>query len=186
MWECRSAANTTDVQPSLWLVQKEMFHNQDRNSVSPTPAHISGLKFCSSPLAGAKPSLPWPTLPSNKHSRAGGGSFPCQMPNCCSLVPSVPSAMPEAEWELLSVPKLWAQLPERAQQELLRLLSFAGSCWHNFLRKNGVSKETPTLNAAQNCPVKSSQWLDLFPPPLPSDTTGKDYSLSPEGWERRF
>lgn len=60
-------------------------------------SHISGLIFCSRPLAGAKSSLPWTMLVSNKHSRAGGGTFPCQIPNSCSLVPSIPSAMPVAE-----------------------------------------------------------------------------------------
>lgn len=60
-------------------------------------SHSSGLKFCSRPLAGAEPSLPWTTMASNKHFRAGRGTFPCQIPNSCSLVPSTPSAVPGAE-----------------------------------------------------------------------------------------
>lgn len=65
-------------------------------------SHISGLKFCSGPLAGA--SLPQTMLVPNKHPKAGGGRLPCQIPNSCSLVPSISAAMPVAVAEqLLSV-----------------------------------------------------------------------------------
>lgn len=98
MWECHSATNTIDAEPSLWVGQKEMFQKSREKFCLPYySSHISGLKFCSSPLAGAKPSLPWTTMVSNKHSRAGGGTFPCQIPNSCSFAPSIRSALPVAE-----------------------------------------------------------------------------------------
>lgn len=40
-WKCHSATSTIAVEPSLWVGQKEMFQNQERNSVSPTTAHTS-------------------------------------------------------------------------------------------------------------------------------------------------
>lgn len=128
-------------------------------------AHSSGLKFCSSPLAGAEPPLPWTTLVSNKHFRAGGGTSSCQIPNSlwfllfplqCQGLSDSCSACPSCElssknWQsrrAVGAPQVWKKLLTQLTQ------------------KKRSQQENTNTNTAQNCPVKLSQWVDLFPPPL--------------------